>query len=85
MSPRALAAVIGPSETPASSPHAAADGDPPLPLRLGALPLPLARSRRWGSCRTRGMGFRTRGRRQQLLNLERRGAIPKMALEHRAT
>ena len=49
MSPRALAAVIGPSEAPASSPHAAADGDPPLPLRLGALPLPLARSRRWGS------------------------------------
>ena len=43
MSPRALAAVIGPSEAPASSPRAAADGDPPpLPLRLGALPLPLA-------------------------------------------
>ena len=45
MSPFALAAVIGfgpPSEAPASSPRATADGDP-LPLPLGALPLPLAR------------------------------------------
>ena len=39
--PFAFAAVICPSEAPASSPHAAADGDP-LPLLLGALPLPLA-------------------------------------------